>query len=185
MTTPEGPPRGLQRTLHRDYYRTEPAFARERERIFFREWFCFAREEEVAEAGAWLSREVAGESILLVRLPDGGLAAHYNVCRHRGSRLVPECGAGRFAAGIRCPYHSWTYHLDGRLRTAPYLDEADGVDRSRGIRTSCHRVHRRGEPGGVLIPLQLSLSTAAALSNRQSFSRSASPHPAWPAARPG
>src|SRR4051794_29334000 len=129
MTTPEGPPRGLQRTLHRDYYRTDAAFARERERIFFREWFCFAREEEVAEAGAWLSREVAGESVLLVRLPDGGLAAHYNVCRHRGSRLVPESGAGRFAAGIRCPYHSWTYQLDGRLRSAPYLDEADVVDR--------------------------------------------------------
>ena len=137
MTAPDGPPRGLQRTLHRDYYRTEAAFARERERIFFPEWFCFAREEEVAEAGAWLSREVAGESILLVRLADGGLAAHYNVCRHRGSRLVPDCGAGRFAAGIRCPYHSWTYHLDGRLRTAPYLDEADGVDPET---LSLHRV---------------------------------------------
>ena len=70
MTTPEGPPRGLQRTLHRDYYRTEAAFARERERIFFHEWFCFAREEEVAEAGAWLSREVAGESVI-VELPGG------------------------------------------------------------------------------------------------------------------
>jgi glycine betaine catabolism A len=128
MTAPEPPPRGLQRTLHRDYYRTEAAFARERERIFFRDWFCLAREEEVAGAGDWLARDVAGESVLLVRLPDGGLAAHYNVCRHRGSRLVPECGAGHFAAGIRCPYHSWTYHLDGRLRTAPYLDEGDGVD---------------------------------------------------------
>src|SRR4051794_28038078 len=129
MTTPEGPPRGLQRTLHRDYYRTDAAFARERERIFFREWFCFGREEEVPEAGAWLSREVLGESVLLVRLPEGGLAAHYNVCRHRGSRLVPECGAGRFTTGIRCPYHSWTYQLDGRLRSAPYLDQADVVDR--------------------------------------------------------
>ena len=128
MTAAGNPPRGLQRTLHRDYYRTEAAFARERERIFFREWFCLAREEEVAGAGDWLAREVAGESVLLVRLPEGGLAAHYNVCRHRGSRLVPECGAGHFAAGIRCPYHSWTYHLDGRLRTAPYLDEGDGID---------------------------------------------------------
>ena len=130
MTAPEGPPRGLQRTLHRDYYRTEATFARERERIFFREWFCLAREEELGPPGAWLSREVAGESVLLVRLPDGKLAAHYNVCRHRGARLVAERGAGQFAAGIRCPYHAWTYHLDGRLRTAPYLDETDGVERS-------------------------------------------------------
>ena len=137
MTQAGEPPRGLQRTLHRDYYRTGAAFARERERIFFPEWFCLAREEEVTGAGDWLTREVAGESVLLVRLPDGGLAAHYNVCRHRGSRLVPECGAGHFAAGIRCPYHSWTYHLDGRLRTAPYLDEADGVDPST---LALHRV---------------------------------------------
>jgi len=150
MITPEGPPRGLQRTLHRDYYRTDAAFARERERIFFREWFCFAREEEVAEAGAWLSREVAGESVLLVRLPDGGLAAHYNVCRHRGSRLVPESGAGRFAAGIRCPYHSWTYQLDGRLRSAPYLDQADGVDREA---LSLHRVEVACWGGFVFVRL--------------------------------
>jgi Rieske 2Fe-2S family protein len=127
----EGPPspRGLQRTLHRDYYRTDAAFGLERERIFFRDWFCLARAEELDGPGAWLSREVAGESVLLVRLADGGLAAHYNVCRHRGSRLVPECGAGRFSSGIRCPYHAWTYQLDGRLRTAPYLEDGDEVDR--------------------------------------------------------
>ena len=150
MTAPEPPPRGLQRTLHRDYYRTEAAFVRERERIFFPEWFCFAREEEVAGAGDWLAREVAGESVLLVRLPDGGLAAHYNVCRHRGSRLVPECGAGHFAAGIRCPYHSWTYHLDGRLRTAPYLDEADGIDPET---LALHRVEVASWAGFVFVRL--------------------------------
>ncbi len=150
MTAPEEPQRGLQRTLHRDYYRTEAAFARERERIFFREWYCFAREEEVAGAGDWLAREVAGESVLLVRLPEGGLAAHYNVCRHRGSRLVPECGAGHFAAGIRCPYHSWTYQLDGRLRTAPYLDEADGIDRET---LALHRVEVACWAGFVFVRL--------------------------------
>jgi Rieske 2Fe-2S family protein len=105
-------------------------FQRERERIFWREWFCLAREEELPLPGAWLAREVAGESVLLVRTREGALAGHYNVCRHRGARLVPECGAGRFAAGIRCPYHSWTYALDGQLRTAPYLDEADGLARA-------------------------------------------------------
>jgi Rieske 2Fe-2S family protein len=150
MSGPDGAPRGLQRTLHRDYYRTEAAFARERERIFFREWFCLARAEELGAPGAWLSREVAGESVLLVRLADGGLAAHYNVCRHRGSRLVPECGQGQFAAGIRCPYHSWTYHLDGRLRTAPYLEEADGVDRET---LSLHRIEVACWGGFVFVRL--------------------------------
>ena len=88
---------GLERTLHRDYYLTDRVFALERERIFFREWLCVAREEELAEPGDYLVRDVAGESILLVRTRSGALAAHYNVCRHRGSQLVPDCERGRFA----------------------------------------------------------------------------------------
>ena len=96
MTAPETPPRGLQRTLHRDYYRTEAAFARERERIFFPEWFCFAREEEVAGAGAWLVAGGGG------REHAAGAAA-----RRAGSRRTttsaataapgwcPTCGAGQ------------------------------------------------------------------------------------------
>ena len=121
---------GLERTLHRDYYLTERVFALERERIFFREWVCVAREEELAEPGDYLVRDVAGESILLVRTRSGALAAHYNVCRHRGSQLVPDCERGRFAGGIRCPYHSWTYTLEGALRTAPFLEEGDGLTKS-------------------------------------------------------
>ena len=62
-----------------------------------------------------------------MRTREGGLAAHYNVCRHRGSQLVPDGERGHFSGGIRCPYHSWTYTLDGALRTAPFLEESDGL----------------------------------------------------------
>ncbi len=124
------PGAGLERTLHRDYYLSERIFGLERERIFWREWLCVAREEELPEPGDYVVRHVAGESILIVRTREGGLAAHYNVCRHRGSQLVPDCQKGRFAGGIRCPYHSWTYTLEGALRTAPFLDEAEGLARS-------------------------------------------------------
>jgi Rieske 2Fe-2S family protein len=120
----------LERTLHRDYYLSDQVFALERERIFFREWCCAAREEEIANPGDYLVREIAGESVLVVRTRAGGLAAHYNVCRHRGSQLVPEGGRGSFSSGIRCPYHSWTYTLEGALRTAPFLEEGDGLARS-------------------------------------------------------
>jgi len=124
------PGAALERTLHRDHYLSDQLFALERERIFYREWFCVAREEEIPNPGDYLSRDVAGESVLLVRTKDGGLAAHYNVCRHRGSRLVTECGRGSFSGGIRCPYHSWTYTLEGALRTAPFLEEGDGLAKS-------------------------------------------------------
>ncbi len=117
----------LEQTLDRDYYLSDGLFALERERIFFREWCCAGREAELPSPGDYLVCDVAGESVLVVRTRDGGLAAHYNVCRHRGSQLVPGGGRGSFSGGIRCPYHSWTYSLEGALRTAPFLEESDGL----------------------------------------------------------
>ena len=128
---------GLERTLPREAYLAPEYFAREKERIFCREWVCVGRAEELPAPGDYVVKDVAGESILIVRTRDGGLRAHYNVCRHRGSQLVPDCGTGRFAGGIRCPYHSWTYTLEGELRTAPFLEESDGLARSE---LSLHRV---------------------------------------------
>ncbi|MFI5210218.1 MAG: aromatic ring-hydroxylating dioxygenase subunit alpha, partial [Gemmatimonadales bacterium] len=127
----------LQPTLHRDFYLTDAHFQRERERIFWREWFCAGREEELPGAGDYLLVEVAGEQVLVVRTREGALRAHYNVCRHRGAQLVNDraprhraaaeaCPSGSFGTGIRCPYHSWTYNFDGSLRTAPFLEEGDG-----------------------------------------------------------
>jgi Rieske 2Fe-2S family protein len=121
---------GLERTLPREAYLAPEYFAREKERIFCREWVCVGRAEELAAPGDYVVKDVAGESILIVRTREDGLQAHYNVCRHRGSQLVPDCGTGRFAGGIRCPYHSWTYTLEGELRTAPFLEESDGLSRS-------------------------------------------------------
>jgi glycine betaine catabolism A len=120
---------GLERTLTREQYLSPEVYAREQERIFWREWFCVGREEELPSPGDFLVKLVAGESILVVRTQEGRLVGHYNVCRHRGSQLVHDRAAGRFAGGIRCPYHSWTYTLEGALRTAPFLEDADGFDR--------------------------------------------------------
>jgi Rieske 2Fe-2S family protein len=127
---------GMERTLTREYYLSPELFAREKDRIFMREWFYAGREEDLATAGSYLVVDVAGESVLVVRTREGALRAYYNVCRHRGCQLVltgtdstgcaPEI-AGSFGSGIKCPYHAWTYTLDGALRTAPYLDEGSGI----------------------------------------------------------
>ena len=111
----------MERTLHREFYLSNEIFQRERERIFYREWFCGGRVDEIKGTGDYVVLDIAGESAIVVRTREGGLAAHYNVCRHRGSRLVPEDSKGSFSGTIRCPYHSWTYTLDGALRTAPFL----------------------------------------------------------------
>jgi glycine betaine catabolism A len=121
----------LETSLPGPAYTSEREFVREREAVLFADWFCIGREESVPEPGDYLAADVAGESILVVRAT-GGLAGYYNLCRHRGSRLVPVAGAqpadgprpsGCVGGAIRCPYHGWTYGLDGTLRAAPFLPE--------------------------------------------------------------
>jgi Rieske 2Fe-2S family protein len=122
----------LERSLPRASYVDEAEFGRERDAVLFAGWFCVGRAEQVGAPGDYLTVSVAGESVLVVRTADGSLSAFYNLCRHRGSRLVPPGDgdppdvpgrAGCFTGSIRCPYHGWTYGLDGRLRAAPFLPE--------------------------------------------------------------
>lgn len=116
----------METTLHRDLYIEPSWFAREREKVFNDQWTCVGREDELLAAGSFEAIDLAGESIVLVRGDDWKLRAFYNVCRHRGCQLVdstdPERRRGQFIASIRCPYHSWTYRLDGRLRRTPYME---------------------------------------------------------------
>ena len=132
----EGREFGLEKTLPAEAYRSAEAFEAERERLFAREWFCAGREREVPDAGDFLALDVLGERILVVRAKDGALHAFYDVCRHRGCRLTlgiadgagprdEPLPTGRFKGAIRCPYHAWTYGLDGDLRAAPYLPEGE------------------------------------------------------------
>ncbi len=126
----------LQRSLPSAAYRDPAFFAAERMRVFAREWLCIAREEQVQEACASLVVEIAGESVILVRNRQSELRGFYNVCRHRGTRI---CGPERFGISlpggimgngtIRCPYHQWTYSLDGELLNAPYLSDEPGFAR--------------------------------------------------------
>jgi Rieske 2Fe-2S family protein len=116
----------LEHSLPGPSYTSEAEFARERERVLLPGWFCVGRADGLAEPGCYLAADVCGESIIVTRADDGGLAGYYNLCRHRGSRLVPTAGcqpavSGRFPGSVRCPYHAWTYALDGTLRAAPFL----------------------------------------------------------------
>ncbi len=125
----------VERSLPKAAYVSGEHFERERERIFWREWFCAGRADQIPEPGDYLHVDVAGERILVVRTRKGTISAHYDVCRHRGSRLALDdpapascdfpAASGHFKGVIRCPYHSWTYELDGHVRNAPFLGERD------------------------------------------------------------
>jgi Rieske 2Fe-2S family protein len=111
-------------TLPAKYYTDPEIFQRELERFFFRSWICAGRSEQVARSGDYFLRDVGGESIIITRDTTGSLRAFYNVCRHRGTRMC-EKPEGKLAGRIQCPYHGWTYGLDGRLIGAPQMDQAD------------------------------------------------------------
>jgi glycine betaine catabolism A len=139
MARDDGVP--LEHSLPGASYISEAEFARERDRVLLTGWFCVGRADGLAEPGCYLAADVCGESIIVTRADDGGLAGYYNLCRHRGSRLVPTDGcqpaaSGRFPGSVRCPYHAWTYALDGTLRAAPFLPAL----REHRAALSLHRV---------------------------------------------
>lgn len=134
-------PGGLEASLPSAWYRSAEMFALEKERIFSREWVCVAREEEFASPGDYRVIDVLGESLIVVRNREGELRAFYNTCRHRGSRLcrkptgcsdssAPLLRGGIAGGRITCPYHQWSYDLNGRLLAAPYLGNESGFDKS-------------------------------------------------------
>jgi glycine betaine catabolism A len=116
-------------TLPRDAYVSDAVWAEERERIFAHQWVVVGRVDDVVAPGDYLRADVAGEQVLIVRDDRGERRAFYNVCRHRGAELV-DLGAperGHLGRVIRCPYHQWTYGLDGGLRRRPFFPH-DGRD---------------------------------------------------------
>lgn len=102
------------------------AFSRlENDSVFSRNWIMVAREDQVRERGQYLATEVCGEPIIVVR--DDKLRAFYNVCRHHGAEIMQGHGKAR---ALHCPYHGWTYNLDGSLRSTPQFNLARNFDPS-------------------------------------------------------
>ena len=98
------------------------------ERLFYQEWICAGRSDEIPNAGDFMSFDLLDQPLILIRQKagdgknNGDIQAISNVCRHRMMRLVD--GKGQ-AKKFTCPYHAWTYNLDGDLIAAPYMDRTD------------------------------------------------------------
>jgi len=124
----------LQAALPREHYVDTRAYEVEREQVLARSWTCAGRLTELGlrVPGRLAVVDVLGESVLLTVDKAGRLHGHYNVCRHRGAQVVPvDSGTAHEpcrASALRCPYHSWTYDLDGSLRYAPHTEDVDDFD---------------------------------------------------------
>lgn len=109
---------------------TDPAiFEAEKERIFRREWMAVIHESSVPKEGDFRVVEVAGDSLLFVRGGDGQLRCFHNICRHRGAKVAADEQGS--CSRFRCPYHKWTYDLEGNLVGAPTMSHV--VDEGIGL----------------------------------------------------
>ncbi|MEA3061975.1 MAG: hypothetical protein QOJ94_1756 [Sphingomonadales bacterium] len=110
-------------------YHDPEYYAVEMERVIRPSWQVVCHDSEIPAPGDWRTIDYLGESVIVLRGDDGAARAFANVCRHRGSRLV--AGSGGCAKRLTCPYHAWTYGLDGRLIGVPHKEDYPGLDRSR------------------------------------------------------
>jgi Rieske 2Fe-2S family protein len=116
------------KTLPQRYFVSPEIFAAEQEKIFSKRWVCIGHQSQIVKAGDYFISDVVGESLIVVRDQRSTIRGFYNVCRHRGTRLKEDaCG---HASAIQCPYHAWTYALDGRLIGAPHMDQVPGFDKA-------------------------------------------------------
>lgn len=124
------------RTLAQRYFVSPEIFGHEKKRIFSRQWVLVGHQNQIVKAGDYFTSEIAGESLIVVRDQRSTIRSFYNVCRHRGTRLWEDQSG--HASAIQCPYHAWTYGLDGRLLGAPHMNDVPGFDKSD---YSLHPVH--------------------------------------------
>jgi len=111
------------RAMPPEVYTSEAFLAAELEHVFAKGWYCVGRSSALAKAGDYVTCELAGQPVLVIRDRDGDLRAMSNVCLHRMSTLLHGRGNAR---NIVCPYHAWTYNLDGSLRGAPAMTLNEG-----------------------------------------------------------
>lgn len=108
-------------TLPQKYFVSPEVFSEEEQGIFSRHWILVGHQSQIDKPGDFFVAEVGDESLIISRDQKRAILGFYNVCRHRGTRLCEEQSG--HAAAIQCPYHAWTYALDGRLIGAPHMDE--------------------------------------------------------------
>jgi phenylpropionate dioxygenase-like ring-hydroxylating dioxygenase large terminal subunit len=138
-------------TMPASYYTDAQIFRMETERIFARSWIAVLAASDVGEANVYATASVAGDEIVVVRGQDRVLRAFYNVCPHRAHQLLKGCGKARNA--IACPYHAWTFGLDGKLLRARNCENVEAFDASQAnlspvrVEELCGLVYVNLDPG--------------------------------------
>lgn len=113
--------------VHRDLYIDEELFALEQEHFFSNTWNYIGHDSQVPNAGDYITTDVAGRPLIVIRHDDASVRVLMNRCAHKGARLL-SAPAGNSARFIRCPYHAWAYKTDGSLLAIPLKNGYEGTD---------------------------------------------------------
>src|SRR5438309_4376645 len=149
-------------SMPQSYLVSSDVFAEERDKIVARRWLLVGHQSQIAKPGDFFLATIAGESVIVVRDQKSEIRAFYNVCRHRGTRLKEDaCG---HSSTIQCPYHAWTYGLDGRLLGAPHMDDVPGFDKAD---YPLHRVNLAVWEGFIFVNLAEAGGLTSILSQRE------------------
>ena len=139
-----------ERTLPGAYYHDEQIYQEEVEKIFYKYWIYACRAEEISSIGDYKLIQVEAESIILVKDKSNKIKALFNVCRHRGTQLCTNAKGNFASKSIQCPYHAWTYALNGKLIRAPMMKEGNGFFKDN---CALHQAHVHIWEGFVYISL--------------------------------
>ena len=115
-------------TLPARFYTDPGIYEAEKAAIFYKSWWCAGHQSQLFKPGSYLTTEIHEQGVVVTRGLDGSLRAFYNVCQHRGHEIARGCGEAR---GLTCPYHAWTYNLDGTLHAARLTKAMPDFDPSR------------------------------------------------------
>jgi len=113
-------------TIPARYYLDSDIYQREKEAVFYRNWWYVGHHSQLAESGCYLTVQVCEQNIIVIRDNSGELRAYYNVCQHRGHELL--IGNGKVRT-ITCPYHAWSYGFDGELKAARNTEKLVDFDK--------------------------------------------------------
>jgi len=118
------PPMGLDAR----YFTDQQLFERSMEKVFYKNWLLACHSSQLSKPGDYLTMSIHDQDIIVTHSRDGGIKAFYNVCQHRGHKLAKGSGNKKL---LVCPYHAWSYDLDGKLKAAPHANKSPGFDSSK------------------------------------------------------
>ena len=112
----------MEKSLDKQYYFSDEIYDKELDRIFYSDWVCCGREEDIHSAGEYKIFNIGNENLFIIRDKDNEIRVFHNFCKHRGCQILKDEQSSPLKRNIRCPYHSWVYNFDGSLYKAPHLD---------------------------------------------------------------